>query len=102
MTQKKLEAKERIAQALGAALRLACKHGYSRLTRDAIALEAGMPPTLISYHLGTMPNVQRAIMREAVRTRCLPVIAQGLAVRDRHALKAAPELRQSALASLAH
>lgn len=99
--QIKLEARERVAQILTAALALCHSDTtYSRITRDEIAKKAGIPPALISYHLGTMPELRRHIMREAVRTECLPVIAQGLAARDRHALKAPEELRQRALQSL--
>lgn len=98
--QPKLEARARIAQILAAALELAPTRGYSRLTRDDIAGRAKVPPSLITYHFGTMPELRRQIMREAVRVQCLPVIAQGLACRDRHALKASPEVRTLALDSL--
>jgi len=101
-TQIKLEARERIAQILTAALELSSTRegGYSRLTRDDIAVHIKIPPSLITYHLGTMAELRRDIMREAVRVSCLPVIAQGLACRDRHALKASDELRQLALQSV--
>ena len=98
--QIKLQARERIAQILRAALEIAPETGYNRLTRDEIAKRAKIPPTLISYHLGTMAELRRQIMRAAVQAECLPVIAQGLALRDRHALKAPEELRQRALQSL--
>lgn len=98
--QTKLEARERIAQILAAALELSPRIGYTRLTREHIAERAKVPPSLISYHLGTMPELRRHIMREAVRVECLPVIAQGLVLRDRHALKAPEELRARALQSI--
>lgn len=98
--QPKLEARARIAQILAAALEIAPARGYARLTREDIAGRAKVPPSLITYHFGTMPELRRHIMREAVRVKCLPVIAQGLACRDPRALKAAPELRTLALESL--
>lgn len=98
--QPKLEARARIAQILAAALEIAPKQGYSRLTRDDIAGRAKVPPSLITYHFGTMPELRRQIMREAVRVECLPVIAQGLACRDKHALKASEALRVRALDSV--
>lgn len=98
--QIKLEARERIAQILKAALELAKRRGYNCITRDEIAERAGVPSSLIAYHCGTMDNLRRDLMREAIRTECLPVIAQGLAVRDRHALKAPEDLRRRALQSL--
>lgn len=100
--QIKLEARQRIEQILGAALAL-CSEGkhYTRITRDEIARKASIPPTLVTYHMGTMPDLRRAIMREAVRSSCLPVIVQGLVAKDRHALKAPEDLRARALQSLA-
>lgn len=99
--QIKLQARERVAQILGAALAVCSEETtYSRVTREEIAKRAGIPPTLITYHCGTMPDLRRDIMREAVRVGCLPVIAQGLAARDRHAQKAPEDLRQRALESL--
>jgi len=101
MKQAKLEARVRIAQILTAALELAPAVGYARLTREEIAARASVPPSLITYHLGTMVELRRQIMREAIRVECLPVIAQGLACGDKHALKAPDDLRARAAASLA-
>ena len=98
--QTKMHPADRIAQILQAALVVASKVGYARLTREDIAKRADVPASLISYHLGTMPALRRKIMREAIRTECLPVVAQGLAIRDRFALKAPAELRARAVASL--
>ena len=98
--QTKMHPSDRIAQILDAALVVASKVGYARLTREDIAKRADVPASLISYHLGTMPALRRKIMREAIRTECLPVVAQGLAIRDRFALKAPADLRARAVASL--
>lgn len=98
--QPKLEARARIAQILTAALEVCPRKGYSRVTREDIAERAKVPPSLITYHFGTMPELRRQIMREAVRVECLPVIAQGLACKDRHAMKASEELRTRAAESL--
>jgi AcrR family transcriptional regulator len=98
--QAKLEARERTAQILAAALKLAAREGYARITREAIAGAAGVSPGLVTHHMGTMEQLRRDLMREALRAECLPVIAQGLVARDRHALKAPRELQQKALAAL--
>lgn len=102
MKQAKLEARERTAQILAAALKLSVKGGYTRITREAIATAAGVSPGLVTHHMGTMEQLRRDVMREAIRVECLGVIAQGLVSRDRHALKAPPELQQRALASFGH
>lgn len=85
---------------LEAALRCSIEHGYTHVTREMIATRAECSPALISAHMGTMPNLRRAIMREAIRVECLPVVAQGLALRDRHAQAAPPHLKDKALATL--
>lgn len=99
--QPKLDKRERITQILTSALTLSTEHGYQNVTRDQIAERAGVSSSLVPHYMGTMTELRRKIMREAVRTGCLAVIAQGLALRDRVALKAPEELRAAAVASLA-
>lgn len=99
MKQKKREAMQRI---LDAALALAVlPGGLARLTRIAVASEAGCSEALVSVHFGTMTSFRRDVVREAVRTERLPVIAQALAAGDPAALKAPEDLKQRALQSLA-
>lgn len=85
---------------LTAALQVATTAGYLRTTREAVATVAGCSPALVSNYFGTMAQMQRAIMGEALRTRNLRVIAQGLAHGDRRASNAPEELREAAAASL--
>jgi len=79
-----------------AALAVAERDGYMRMTRDAIAAEADCSPGLVSAYLGTMPAMRRAIMRAAVTRKVLPVVAQGLAMRDKHAMDAPEAVRAAA------
>lgn len=97
---KRLDPKVREEQILAAALNVAKIKGYTNVTREDASHEAGVSPALISVRLGTMITFRRKLMRYAVRTECLAVIAQGLAARDPHAQKASPELKQKALATL--
>lgn len=85
------------AHILQAALTVASRVGYAHATQASIADRAGVPPSLLSYYFGTMTQLRRDLMREAIRTECLPVIAQGVANRDRHALRAPLDLRIRAL-----
>jgi AcrR family transcriptional regulator len=85
---------------LAAALRVSVTVGYNRITRDDIALAAGCSPALVSEMFGTMTCMRRSLMRAAVANAVLPVIAQGLALRDPHALRAPAELRAAAAASI--
>ena len=86
---------------LTTALQLAARHGYHTLTRESIALAAGVSPALVSARLGTMDAMRRSVMRAAVTRRCVGVVAQGLSVRDKHAMKADKELRALAAAYVA-
>ncbi len=97
----KMAAADREAQILAAAVKVAARSGFNKFTLREVAEEAQVTVKLPGHYFGTMTNLRRKVMREAVRGRVLPVIAQGIALRDRHALKAPAELRQAALESLA-
>lgn len=91
----------RKAAILLAAMTEAGKHGYDRVTREQIARRAECAPGLVSFYFGTMPQMKRSIMSEAVRTRELRIIAQGIADRHPKAMRAPLELRQAAAMTLA-
>jgi len=100
MTITYLSAAQRRESILEAAVKLSAESNYTHITRQEIGDEAGVAPTLVTHYFGTMPALRRDIMRYAVRNECLTVIAQGLAGRDAHALKASPGLQTAALGSL--
>lgn len=85
---------------LDAAMPLARAHGYTRVRREAVAHAAGCSPGLISHHWGSVKQLKRSIMRHAVATGDAAVVAQGLALLDPEALKAPPEVRLKAAATL--
>lgn len=97
---KRLKPKDRRAEILAATLQLARKHGYTHVSRDAIAAASQCSPALVSAYFGTMPAMRRAIMREAIRTHDLVVIAQGMAARDTRVMRAPEELRRAAFEAL--
>lgn len=90
--------KQRTEELLTVALRLASADGMAAVTHDAVASAAGVSRALVICRLGTMTDVRRSVMRAAVRERCVPVVAEGLARKDKHALKADAELRELAAA----
>lgn len=100
MAKHKLPA-ERIAQLVTIALTIAERQGLAAVTREKIAKASGVSEALVSYHLGTMAELRRKMIREAITRRCLKVLAQALAAGDRHAQKAPEDLKREALASLA-
>ena len=89
---------DRTRELLAVALRLAAAQGWRSITRDDIALAAKVSPALVSARLGTMEQMRRSVMRQAVATRCVPVVAQGLAMKDRQAMRADESLRAEAAA----
>lgn len=60
------------------ALRLAERWGYDKITRADIADSAGISPSLVTYHFGSMDWLRRRVMVEAVEQKRVKVIAQGL------------------------
>jgi AcrR family transcriptional regulator len=102
MTRKRLLPDDRKLEILNAAIKVAGRPGgWSKLTRDAVAKEAGCAEGLPSKYFGTMVSFRRAIMRAAIVAEELGVIAQGLAAGDKCAQKADPELKARALNTLA-
>lgn len=88
--------KLRREQILAAAVELAKTDGYHKMTRDDIAKRAGVSTGLVTKYFSTMPALRRDVMRAAVRNNVAEVVAQGLANRCTHALKASPELKKQA------
>lgn len=101
MTHTRLSPDIRTEQLLDAALALAAASGLRTMTRDALAEAAGVSPGLISARLGTMDAMRRSVMRAAVTQGCIPVVAEGLALRDKHALRADEALRAACAAWVA-
>lgn len=97
---KRLDPNARKEEILQVAVGIATKDGLNNLRRDAIAEAAGVANGLVTRYFETMTQLRRAVMRHAVHNENLPLIAQGIAMRDPQALKAPEELKQKALASL--
>ena len=93
---------DRKLEILNAAMKVAGRPGgWAKLTRDAVAKEAGCAEGLPSKYFGTMIAFRRSIMRAAIVAEELGVIAQGLAAGDKCAQKADESLKRKALETLA-
>lgn len=88
------------AHLLDAALTEARRVGYQQITRAGLAAAAGVSPALISRDFGTMDELRRVIMKEAVRAGDLKIVAQGLAAKDRVATRAPVEIKKRAAETL--
>ena len=81
---------------LNAAIVVATKKGYNKVTRDDVAEAAGVSMGLITHYFTNMNQLRRDIMRAAVKRDIPAIVAQGLTNKDRHALKASKELKTKA------
>jgi len=97
--QRRLKPDARKEDILGAALPLAERDGYTKLTREQIGEAAGVSGPVLNYYWGTMAQFRRALMRYAVQVECLPVIAQGVISGEAN-LAEGDSLRRRALDSL--
>jgi AcrR family transcriptional regulator len=87
-------------QLLDTAIEVATRHGLAFTTREMVATAAGVSPGLITARLGQMKEMRKRIMRAAVHRSVFPLIAEGLAMRDKYALAAPEPLRLAAAASM--
>lgn len=62
-----------------AALDCARDYGYAHMTRDMVATYAGVAPSLVSHHMGTMEELRDAVMNYAILQEDMDVVLQGLA-----------------------
>jgi len=84
-----------------AAVSEASRSGYRNMTRGDIASSAGVALGSINHEFGTMDGLRDAVMQEAVKTRRLDIVAQGLADGHAAARDAPAEMREAAVRALA-
>lgn len=100
VTKKRVLPELRKENILSCALKLSESIGYTNVKASDLAEMAGVTSPNIFRHFGTITQLRRDIMRKAVKSKNLKVIAQGLAAGDSHAQKADPELKAEALKCL--
>ncbi len=90
---KKPNSKERIIKV---ACDLAIKNGYQKLTRELIAEYAETSIPLINYYYGGIENVKDEVLKYAIKNEIVPILAQGLSLRDKRTLKISQALKNKA------
>lgn len=101
VTKKRIDNKElRKENILHCAMKLAEEFGYTKISCTMIAEEAGISHVTVIHNFGTMQQLRNDIMRKAVKTRNLKIIAQGLCAGDKQAKKADQQLKEEALKCL--
>lgn len=98
--RKRLEPLDRRQQILDAAIDQAREQGFQNVTREGIARKAECSDGLVSSYFNTMSQLKRALMREAIRSEVLEIVAQGLVVGDPCAKKAPEELKKRAIGAV--
>lgn len=91
---------DRKIQILLAAIRVAQRHGYDKMTREMVANEAIVSEGLVNRYYSNMTSLRNSVMSYAVQTGNAPVVAQGLVRQDPIALRAPEKLKTKCAASL--
>jgi AcrR family transcriptional regulator len=97
MTRLRLDSNDRKARILEVALKLAEKEGYQNIRRNKIAELAGVCYTLINWHFKSISNLKNTVMKEAVERQILPIIAQGLLLKNPEAMNAPEDVKQKVI-----
>ncbi len=69
---------DRKAQLLAAAVKASVKAGYKAVTREAVATEAKVSATLLTRYFGDMDGLRTAMVKSAVETGNIKLIAEAL------------------------
>ena len=96
--KKRLEAVDRKAAILDAAIEVAEDTHYLHMTRSQIAEKAGVSTPLVQHYFGNMPELRKAVMLEAVKRGLVYLVAQGLVAGDVNVKGATEWLRLKAAA----
>lgn len=85
---------------LSTAMSLANLHGLSGVTRDMVANVAEVATGSVTYHFGDMKRLRSEMVKRAIETENLNVLAQALAIGHPLALAAPEALRVRAAHTL--
>lgn len=90
----------RKAEILSAAVKLAKKKPFNTIKRGEVAEAAGVSLSLVNHYFGDVNGLHAAIMREAVRSEHLAILASGIAAKHPAARRAPKKLKDRALATI--
>lgn len=79
---------------LNTAVRMTTANPTEKLIRDDVAKAAGVSTGLISYHFGSIAELRKEVMREAVRGKILSILAYGLMSKNPIAMSMSSKLRK--------
>lgn len=73
-------------------------HGFARID---VATEARVAEATVSHHFGTMPELRKAVVRQAVSEEILSILADARAGREAVGVPMSEELRKRVAAYIA-
>lgn len=88
------------ANLLDIAVRLSEEKPFYSITRNQLAVEAGVAQGVVSAAFGGMEGFRQSLMYHAIDQRQLRLLASGIAAMHPVALAAPAELRQEALSAV--
>ena len=94
---KRLKPEVRRDQILAVAIDIAIKQGYNHVTRERIAEQANISTGLVNRVFNTMAQLRRAVMRAAIHSELLPIVAAGLGCNCHVAHGASEQLKHDAM-----
>lgn len=97
MARTRMTHDDRRRDILEAAMQIARKSGFSRITRDGVAAAAGVSSGLVSYHFTDANGLRDAVVDEAIIIENVKLLGEALVAGNRRAMKAPPDLKRQAL-----
>ncbi len=88
------------AELIAVATKLAEKTPLHSITRDAIAKRAKVAPSLVSYYVGTMPDMRDDIVAMAIATHNAAALASAMRANHPGVINAPKSLKLAAAALL--
>jgi AcrR family transcriptional regulator len=93
---KRMQPDDRSNHILSAAALVAARGSYTTMTREDVATQADVAPSLITHYFGTMAALRDAVVWFAVDSAHVPLVAQGIMHRHPACKRLPAELRRKA------
>ena len=90
---KRVERGVRIEEIVAAAIKLARRAGYHKVTQRDVAAQVRVSRTLITYYFPFIRDLHKAILATAIRDEILDIVMQGIATKDPLARNISDDLR---------
>jgi len=100
VVKKRADKESRARHIVQSAIDLSERIGYQNIDRRSVAEEAGISYELVAHYFPNIDELKELVMQNAVHTRNVTILAQGLANKDKTAQSAEESLKIQAAQSL--